>query len=99
MRKPYLPRFIKLAVVLLVLLAPFTGTYSGVATQDPPETQGVESCSDPVIECKPPVRYLGDNKGCACFACEYGKKAQKILCSKDPAEKTKFRALLPRARR
>ena len=98
MHKPDLPRLIKPAVLLFVLLIPFFGPYKEVVTANLSEAQDAESCSDSTVNCKAPVRYLGDNKGCSCFACEFGKKTQKILCSKDQTEKNKFRALLPKTR-
>jgi hypothetical protein len=99
MPKPYRPRLIKPAVLLLVLLIPLMGTYKGGATANLPEAQYVESCSDSASGCKAPVKYLGDNKGCSCFACEYSKKTQKILCATDSAEKNKFRAMIPKTRK
>lgn len=98
MRKPYLLRIIKLAVVLLVLLVPFMGNYKGAAIANLSDAQYAESCRDYAANCKAPVKYLGDKTGCSCYACEYGRKTQKILCSNDWAEKTKFRALLPKTR-
>lgn len=99
MRRSYLPRLMKLSVLLLVLLMPFTGAYKGVVTANLCEPQYASSCSDSATDCKRPVKYIGDNKGCSCFACEYGRKTQKILCSNSPAEKNKFRALLPKTKK
>ncbi len=94
MRRPYPPRLIEAAALLFVLLIPFFGTYKEVVTANSSETQSAASCSDSAINCKAPVKYLGDNNGCACFVCEYGRKTQKILCSMNVAEKNKFRAML-----
>jgi hypothetical protein len=98
MRRPYLPRLIKAAVLLSVSLIPFLGTRQAGGTSNLLAEQYAQSCSDPVASCKTPVKYLGDNKGCSCFACEYGRKTQKILCSNNIAEKNKFRALLPKTK-
>ena len=98
MRKPYPPRLIKAAVVLSIAFLPFLGTRQNVVTANLAAEQYAQSCSDSVGNCKAPVKYLGDNKGCSCFACEYGKKTQKILCSNNIAEKNKFRALLPKTK-
>ena len=57
------------------------------------------SCADNATNCKAPVKYLGERKGCACFVCEYGKKTQRIRCSANETEKTKFRTLLPKAKK
>jgi hypothetical protein len=98
MRRPYPPRLIKGAILLAIAFMPFWGTRQAVLTANLPAEQYAQSCSDSAADCKSPVKYLGDNKGCSCFACEYGKKTQKILCSNNIAEKNKFRALLPRTR-
>jgi hypothetical protein len=98
MRRPYLPRLIKAVVLLLISLMPFLGTRQVVVTANLPAVQYAQSCSDSVANCKTPVKFLGDNKGCSCFACEYGKKTQRILCSNNIAEKNKFRALLPKTK-
>jgi hypothetical protein len=87
--------FARLTGLLLVLLVPFAGVDRGsVHTSFQGAT--VEACGDSATDCKSPVKYLGDNKGCSCFACEYGKKTQRVLCSNNEAEKNKFRALLPK---
>jgi hypothetical protein len=99
MRRPYLPRLIKAALVLLVLLMPLMGTHKGVVTANLSAAQYADSCSDSATNCKAPVKYLGDNKGCSCFVCEYGRNTQKILCAKKITEKNRFRALLPKTRR
>src|SRR6267154_523333 len=33
-----------------------------------------DACSDPIDKCKDPVKYLGANGECACFACEAGRR-------------------------
>jgi hypothetical protein len=60
---------------------------------------GQASCADNATNCKAPVKYLGERKGCACFVCEYGTKNQKIRCSGNESEKNKFRALLPKTKK
>ena len=99
MRRPYLPRLIKPAVLLFVLLIPFFGPYKEVVTANLSEAQSPASCSDSAANCRAPVKYLGDNKGCSCFVCEYGRKTQKILCSMNVAEKNKFRAMLSKPKK
>ena len=39
------------------------------------------SCSDSIANCKDPVKYLGVNGDCACFACEYGGSTQHNICT------------------
>jgi len=52
------------------------------------------SCADSIADCKDPVKYLGTDAGCACFACEYGKASQHNVCTNVKADKD---ALLKRA--
>lgn len=54
-----------------------------------------DSCSDPIDKCRNPVKYLGANDDCACFACEYGTSTQHNVCTKKQSDKD---ALLRRAR-
>jgi hypothetical protein len=56
----------------------------------PPES----SCADSIANCKDPVKYLGTDAGCACFACEYGKATQHNVCTNVKADRD---ALLRRA--
>lgn len=97
MNKSRLTRTVRLLSLIATLMLPFAAVYKQPVHADlsMPES---ESCEDKVTDCKPPVKYLGESRGCACFACEYGKKTQRILCSQNDAEKNKFRALLPKAR-
>lgn len=47
------------------------------------------SCNDSVKDCKDPVHSVGTKSSdptCACFACQYGTKEQKILCTRGSAE-------------
>ena len=97
MHRLRLTALVRLAGLLLILLIPFMGTYKGTVRTSLPERQDPAACADLAINCKPPVKYLGESRGCACFSCEYGRKAQRILCSADEAEKNKFRALLPKS--
>jgi len=45
------------------------------------------TCNDPIDKCAKPVKYLGANGNCACFACEYGKATQKNICTENPKDK------------
>ena len=66
---------------------------------EPPGGQAAAECSDSPKACKAPVKFLGESKGCACFACEYGRRTQKILCTKHEQDKRAFKLMLPSARR
>ena len=51
-----------------------------------------QACSDSIASCNDPVKYLGADGDCACFACEYGKGTQHNVCTKDKNDKdTLFR--------
>ncbi|MFY9610928.1 MAG: hypothetical protein WAU45_20245 [Blastocatellia bacterium] len=73
-----------LFLIWLTLLAgmtthrPFEEAYANV---------GQDQCSDPIENCKPPVRFVGDKDGCACFACEHGKRTQRLVCTRDESNK------------
>ena len=47
-------------------------------------------CADSPDACKLPVKYLGENDGCACFSCEHGKPTQKIICTANEDDKIKL---------
>jgi len=46
-----------------------------------------DACADPIDQCHDPVKYLGTNVNCACFACEYGKAAQHNVCTQKQPDK------------
>ncbi len=45
------------------------------------------NCSDPINTCRPRVKSLGEERGCACFACEAGTKAERRVCTSNPKDK------------
>ena len=49
-----------------------------------------DACSDSVDNCNDPVKYMGSNGDCACFACEYGKQTQHNVCTKNQRDKEKL---------
>lgn len=52
-------------------------------------------CNDAVPqECKTP-RFLGEEKGCACFECNPGTPQAKIVCTRNPETKKTLWALVP----
>lgn len=53
------------------------------------------SCSDSIANCADPVKYLGMQKECACFACGYGTAGQRTVCTKNPDDR---KALLKRSK-
>lgn len=87
-------RFACPLLIMLLLLA--AGDYRAVSPVVSRGVQSVGECSDSPKDCKTPVKYLGESKGCACFACEYGKRTQKILCTRNEADKRTLKLLLPR---
>jgi hypothetical protein len=46
-----------------------------------------DACADPIDQCHDPVKYLGANDNCACFACEYGRTTQHNVCTNKQADK------------
>lgn len=42
------------------------------------------ACSDATGDCGDPVKFLGKQNGCACFACRYATANQKTVCTTDP---------------
>ncbi len=55
----------------------------------------IDACADPIDKCNDPVKYLGTNTDCACFACEYGRSTQHNVCTRKQSDKD---ALLRRAK-
>jgi len=53
------------------------------------------ACSDSITNCNDPVKHLGTQNDCACFACEYGRPNQRSVCTRNAADKE---ALFKRAR-
>ena len=48
------------------------------------------ACADSPDTCKLPVKYLGEKDGCACFSCQHGNPAQKIICTANEDDKMKL---------
>lgn len=53
------------------------------------------ACADSIANCGDPVKHLGTQNDCACFACGYGTATQHSVCTKNPADKD---ALFKRAK-
>jgi len=58
------------------------GSVESMAFVPPPD-----SCSDSIATCKDPVKYLGTQNGCACFACEYATSTQHTVCTRNSADR------------
>jgi hypothetical protein len=57
--------------------------------------QSAPACSDSIANCSDPVKHLGTQNDCACFACGYGTQKQRSVCTRNPADKD---ALFKRAK-
>ena len=56
---------------------------------------GPGACSDSIANCSDPVKHLGTQNDCACFACGYGTANQRSVCTRNAADKD---ALFKRAK-
>lgn len=69
-----------------------SGRRAQIAAFAPP---AADACSDSIANCNDPVKHLGTQNDCACFACGYGTASQHSVCTKNAADKD---ALFRRAR-
>lgn len=99
MRMTSRSRYLGLASLLLMFIFLSAAHPRAPRPPEPPGAQAAAECSDSPKACKAPVKFLGESKGCACFACEYGRKSQKILCTRSEQDKRAFKLMLPGARR
>ena len=53
------------------------------------------ACADSIANCGDPVKHLGTQNECACFACGFGTPKQRSVCTRNPADKE---ALFKRAK-
>jgi len=81
-----------LLCLLLMSLTPLAGINQASAHRDALTNKVIHDCADAASDCKLPVKYLGANDGCACFACEFGKSTQRIICTSNEADKIKLMA-------
>ena len=64
------------------------GPFSAIACDKlAPAALASAPCNDPIEKCRKPIKYLGANGNCACFACEYGKSTQKNICTDNLKDK------------
>ncbi len=52
-----------------------------------------KACADPIPKDCKNVKFLGEDKGCACFACNPGTKERKVVCTKNEDDKKTLRKL------
>ncbi len=84
----------RVATLLVTLLAggllPVSG--SGQTPQ--------QACNDPVPKSCARAKFLGENKGCACFVCNPETRAsRKVVCTReDGGKKALFKRVRPTAR-
>ena len=80
------------ASFVLVLFWPSLG--DSRCAQDPERSPHPPlQCSGKPNDCKKPVRFLSREGGCVCFACEYGTKSQKTVCTANTDDLKLFIAL------
>jgi hypothetical protein len=73
-----------------------SGVRSGVVRSGGEQfAQSAPACSDSIANCNDPVKHLGTQNDCACFACGYGTPKQRSVCTRNPADKD---ALFKRAK-
>jgi hypothetical protein len=68
---------------------------SGVRSGGEQLVASAPACADSIANCNDPVKHLGTQNDCACFACGYGTATQHSVCTKNPADKD---ALFKRAK-
>jgi hypothetical protein len=73
---------------LLLVLAVLTSAPAAAFAQSPQK-----ACNDAIPpDCKT-VKYLGEDKGCACFACNPDTKQRKVICTKNEEDRAKLMKL------
>jgi hypothetical protein len=72
-----------------------SGVRSGVLRSGGEFVASAPACSDSITNCNDPVKHLGTQNECACFACAYGTANQRTVCTRNAADKE---ALFKRAK-
>lgn len=93
MHKLNVPRIVKLTLALLSCSTLVVGIDWNAPAPAAPLVPAQSECAGEVKDCKWPVKRLGEKDGCACFACEYGKKTQRVICTRNEKDKGKLREL------
>jgi hypothetical protein len=69
-------------------IAPVVQSDDPVSRSGPEQFKPVaDACSDSIAGCADPVKHLGTQSGCACFACGYGTPNQHSICTREPKDK------------
>ena len=79
-----------LICLLFVCLVSLAGSKQLGIHRNAGGSYAASDCLDSAKDCKLPVKYLGQRNGCACFACEFGKKTQRVICTTDQSAKTEL---------
>lgn len=86
-------RLAKLTLALLFCSTLAVGTDWTVAPSAAPPAPPQSECNGVAKDCKWRVRFIGEKNGCSCFACEYGKPTQRVICTKSAEDKRTLRKL------
>lgn len=95
MRRTNVLSYVRLAGPLLLCSVLVVGTGNAGVLQGTSQKQGqvkVE-CGGAAKDCLWPVKSLGEKAGCACFACEYRSKKQRVICTANVQDKKTLRKL------
>jgi hypothetical protein len=65
-----------------------------LAASPAPAQAPEKPCADPIPKDCKSIKFLGEDKGCACFACNPGTKERKVVCTKSEEDKKTLRKLL-----
>ena len=76
-------------------LTPAMQSDDPLSLSGPQFTPVTDACADSIAGCDDPVKHIGTQNGCACFACGYGTAKQHSICTRDPKDKE---SLFKRAR-
>jgi hypothetical protein len=60
-----------------------------IEQQDQQTESQASGCTDRISDCKSPVHDLGaksNDPTCYCFACQYGKTKQTVICTREPSQ-------------
>jgi hypothetical protein len=87
------PSLVRLAGALLLCSILAVGTDRAGASPGAGQGPVKVACAGDASACKWPVKSLGEKDGCACFACEYGRKTQRVICVGKEKDKSLLRNL------
>jgi hypothetical protein len=83
-----IPMKMKSSTALLLVLLSFALCLAVASAAGPALAQApAKPCADAIpADCKK-VKYLGEDKGCACFACNPDTKQRKVVCTRNEDDK------------